>query len=167
MKKDTSIPAQIEPEKLADYLEVLTKAVFQAGVSWAMVDKKWDAFRHAFKEFDPEKIAAFKKADIARLMADPGILHSEMKIIGTIENARKMIALDRQHGGFQKYLRSHANYDALSNDLKKQFKFVGDLSVYYFLFRVREDVPPFDEWITTIPGEHPRMREMVEHARRK
>lgn len=37
-------------------------------------------------------------------------------------------------------------------------------AVYYFLFRVRESVPDFDTWIETIPGNHPRMREMVEHA---
>jgi hypothetical protein len=43
---------------------------------------------------------------------------------------------------------------------------VGELSAYYFLFRVGERVPPFEEWEQTVPGDHPRMREMIALARR-
>jgi hypothetical protein len=73
--------------------------------------------------------------------------------------------LDRKHGGFANYLRSFPDYATLAADFKKRFKFMGDMNVWYFLFRAHEPVPQFEHWVTTIPGEHPRMKEMVEKAR--
>ena len=158
------IPEKILPQKLADYFEIMTMAVFQAGMSWALIHKKWPGFRKAFSDFDPRKVARFGAADVARLLEDPGIVRSEKKITGTIENAKIMLQLDRQHGGFANYLHSHKNYKVLSADINRKFKYVGELSVYYFLFRTSEAVPPFEEWITTIEGDHPRMQEMIEKA---
>jgi 3-methyladenine DNA glycosylase Tag len=155
------IPEQIDAESLGDYLEVMTRAIFQAGVSWAMVDKKWPAFRKAFCNFDAKKIAAFKDSDIERLSQDASILRSPKKIAATVENARVLIATDKEFGGFKNYLRSK-NYKELNKDIHKRFKYMGELNVYYFLFRVKESVPDFEEWVVTIEGEHPRMREMVE-----
>jgi Methyladenine glycosylase len=162
--KERLIPDRITPNKLADYLEIMTIAAFQAGVSWAMIQNKWTNFRAAFADFDPAVVAKFKQSDIDRLMQDPGIMRSEKKIKGTIENARAMLEMQAEHGSFQNYLRSFSNYGELSADIQKRFKHIGAMSVYYFLFRVGEDVPPFDPWIVTIEGEHPRMREMVEKA---
>ncbi len=161
---EEDIPRKIVPSKLADYLEIMTIAAFQAGVSWAMVRNKWPNFRKAFADFDPKTVAQFRDADIKRLMEDPGILRSEKKIRGTVENARIVLEMQDKHGSFQNYLRSFDSYESLSRDIQKRFKYVGEMSVYYFLFRVGEDVPPFDPWILTIEGEHPRMREMVERA---
>lgn len=167
-KKDTEkeryIPEQIVPTKLADYLEVMTMAGFQAGISWAIIHNKWLNFRRAFADFDPAVVAKFGQSDVDRLMQDTGIMRSEKKIRGTIENARIMLEMDANHNGFQNYLRSFKTYDELSSDIQKRFKYVGEMSVYYFLFRVSESVPPFDPWILTIEGDHPRMREMVEKA---
>jgi 3-methyladenine DNA glycosylase Tag len=162
-----SIPEQIDVRGLKDYLEILTKAIFQAGVSWKLVDDKWPAFREVFADFDLEKIAAFDQADVERLVQDARILRSAKKIQGTIENAKTMLALDQEFNGFENYLRSKKNYKELSADMRKRFKHVGELSVYYFLFRVKEPVPPFEQWVATIEGDHPRMKEMVELARRK
>ncbi|MBC5824328.1 MAG: hypothetical protein GIW99_11895 [Candidatus Eremiobacteraeota bacterium] len=61
-------------------------------------------------------------------------------------------------------MRSHRDYERLREDLRRRFAFVGDVSVYYFLFRVGERVPPFSEWASTVKGNHPRVREMVEVA---
>lgn len=161
---DQDIPGKIVPTRLADYLDIMTMAVFQAGVSWAMVRNKWPGFRKAFSEFDPTVVSKFDQKDIDRLMDDTSILRSEKKIRGTVENARVIVELDSKHNGFQNYLRSFASYGQLSADMQKRFKYLGEMSVYYFLFRVSEEVPPFDPWISTIEGEHPRMREMVEKA---
>jgi 3-methyladenine DNA glycosylase Tag len=158
------VPGKIVPSKLADYLEIITIAVFQAGTSWAMVRNKWPNFRKAFAEFDPIAVSKFDQTDIDRLMQDTGILRSEKKIRGTIDNASALLALDSKYGSFQSYLRSFDGYDQLSADLQKRFKYLGEMSVYYFLFRVSEKVPPFEPWILTIEGDHPRMREMVEKA---
>jgi hypothetical protein len=76
-----------------------------------------------------------------------------------------ILELDRKRGGFANYLRSFADYATLTADVKKRFKFMGDMNVWYFLFRVHEPVPRFEHWVKTIPGEHPRMKEMVEKAR--
>jgi 3-methyladenine DNA glycosylase Tag len=157
-----AIPRQIEATKLSDYLEVMSKAVFQAGMRWSLIDSKWENFRKAFADFDPEIVAKFTNADVDRLAEDPGIIRSRKKIEGTIKNAQTMLALEQQYGTFREYLHSKKNYDELSADMKKRFKFFGELNVYYFLFRVKEPVPPFDAWINTIEGEHPRMREMVD-----
>lgn len=162
-----AIPEQIDVRGLQDYLEILTKAIFQAGVSWKLVDDKWPAFREVFAGFDPEKVAAFDQSDVERLLQDARILRSAKKIHGTIQNAKTILALDQEFNGFKNYLRSMKTYKQMSADIRKRFKYAGELSVYYFLFRVKEPVPPFEQWITTIEGEHPRMQEMVEHARRK
>lgn len=159
------IPEVIEPRYPGDYLNVMTRAVFQAGVTWSQIEAKWDAYTRAFADWDAEAVANFDEADIERLMAEPGVMHSRKKIVATIKNAQKIIQLDKEHKGFQNYLRSRKSYEELEKDLRKQFKFLGQLSVYYFLFRVGEEVPDFDEWIKTIEGHHPRMREMVEAHR--
>jgi len=161
----TAIPGQIVPVRLGDYLDVMTRAVFQAGLSWASIARRWDGFVAAFDGFDCEKVAAYTEGDVDRLMRDERILHSARKIRATIANAQKLLELDRAHGGFARYLRSFPDYASLSADLRKQFKFMGGMNVWYFLFRVREPVPRFEAWVKTIPGEHPRMKEMVERAR--
>jgi hypothetical protein len=73
--------------------------------------------------------------------------------------------LDGEYAGFAKYLRSFASYDELATDLRAQFAFLGPLSVYYFTFLVDERVPRFEDWEQTVTGDHPRMREMIAHAR--
>jgi 3-methyladenine DNA glycosylase Tag len=160
---DRYIPEKFEPQKLADYLEVMTMAVFQAGVSWALIHKKWDAFKSQFANFEPELVARFGEEEVARLLDEKsGIVRSEKKIRGTIKNAQILLELDKKYGGFRNYLRSHESYQELSSDIRKRFKYVGELSVYYLLFRTGENVPLFQEWVVTIEGDHPRMKEMVE-----
>lgn len=159
-----AIPEQITPTKLADYLEIMSKAIFQAGLRWSMIDAKWPDFLRAFDSFDPNIVANYGAKDVKRLSEDASIIRSPKKIEGTIENARLILALDAEFNGFENYLHSFETYEALGKDIKKRFKFMGELNVYYFLFRLKEPVPPFEAWITTIEGEHPRMREMVEHA---
>lgn len=157
-----AIPERIVPEKLGDYLEIMTMASFQAGVSWALIQSKWDNFIHAFDNFEPSVVSKYEKNKIDKLLLDPGIIRSEKKIVGTIENARTMLMLESEFGSFQKYLRSFISYQNLSADIRQRFQFVGEVSVYYLLFRAGEPVPDFDSWLQTIKGEHPRMREMVD-----
>src|SRR5450631_4242482 len=66
---------------------------FQAGLSWSIILKKREAFRKAFKNFDPEKVARFGEADIARLMNDAGIVRSRAKIEATIGGARAFLSM--------------------------------------------------------------------------
>jgi hypothetical protein len=152
---------RVHPRGLRDYLAVMSRAVFQAGLSWAAIDRQWERLREAFDDFEPERVAHYGEPDIARILAHPGILHSRRKIEATIANARTMRALDRPRGAFRRYLRSFPNYEALTADLGVRFRQVGEISAYYFLFRVGETIPPFRRWIATVKGDHPRIREMV------
>ena len=130
-----------------------------------MIAAKWDGFREAFYNFDVARVAAFDEGDVARLCADENILRSPKKIRATIKNAQTILELDGAHDGFAKYLRSFPDYATFAKDFRKRFKFMGDMNVWYFRFRIGEDVPNFEQWLPTIEGEHPRMKEMVAKAR--
>jgi hypothetical protein len=144
-------PHQITPQSLADYFEVLSQAVFQAGISWQVIEAKWDGFREAFAGFDPERVAAFGDDEIERLAADTRIVRNRRKIEATVHNAQVMLELDREYGGFGRYLRSQPNYEALVADMRGAFKFLGDTGAYFFLYVVGEPVPPHEEWMAAHP----------------
>lgn len=152
---------RLRAPKPRDYLAIMSRAIFQAGLSWAAIDRQWERLRAAFDDFDPVKVSKYRDAEVLRIMRTPGILHSERKIRATIRNAQTLIAIAREHGSIRTYLRSFKAYDDLVADMRKRYAFVGDVSAYYFLYRVGERVPPFTRWIKTVEGDHPRIREMV------
>lgn len=78
--------------------ERLSLEAFQSGLSWATILRKRPAFRAAFRDFDPDAVAAFGADDVARLLADAGIVRNRRKIEATIANARATVAL-RGEGG--------------------------------------------------------------------
>jgi hypothetical protein len=159
------IPGVISPASLREYLEVMTRAVFQAGVSWKQIADRWEAYREAFAEFDPPRVAAYDDLDVDRVLATPGVLRSSRKVRATIANARTLLATDREFEGIERYVRGFASYPELAKDFKRRFTFMGDMNVWYVLFRTGNPVPQFEPWVESIAGEHPRMREMVELAR--
>jgi 3-methyladenine DNA glycosylase Tag len=161
----STIPDVTQPASLADYLRVMTRAVFQTGLSWRAIAAHWESYEREFHEFDVTDVATFGDTDIDRLMHADGVLHSSRKIRATIKNAQTLQELDREHAGFAKYLGSFPTYKALAGDLKRRFVFMGEMNAWYFLFRTGHPVPPFEQWVKTIPGDHPRMKEMVEKAR--
>lgn len=139
-------PKKIRPKGLGDYLEVMSKSAFQSGMSWQIVEAKWDGFQKAFKGFDPEKVAAFGSKDVERLVEDKGIVRNRRKIEATIHNAQTCIDLEDEFGDFKKYLRSHDDFEALVKDIRKRFKFLGESGSYIFLYVVGEKVPSHEEW---------------------
>jgi DNA-3-methyladenine glycosylase I len=145
-------PEQIKPTKLADYLDVLTKAVFQSGMSWQVVEAKWDGFRQAFAGFDPATVAAFDGDDVERLAEDTRIIRNRRKIEATVHNAEVMLALDGEAGGFTGWLRGHPSFDETVAALRGEFRFLGDMGAYYFLYVVGERVPPHEEWMAAHPS---------------
>jgi hypothetical protein len=159
------IPRVIDNPTLDDHLEIMSRAIFQAGLSWAFIDSRWDAFRAAFDTFDVKLVALYGEGEIERLMETEGVVHSRAKIAGTIENARTLLALVAEYGDIASYVKTFASYDAAFNDAKKRFSYLGDLSCYYWLFRMRLPVMPFEQWMTRQSSDHPRMREMVTMAR--
>ena len=160
-----AIPERKRPESLAGYLAVMSRAIFQAGLSWQLIESKWPAYLRVFDAFDPVRVAHYGEADVERIMTDGGVVRTRKKIVATIENAKTLLRLDAEHAGFANYLRSFAEYEELAARLRAEFAFLGPLSVYYFTFLVGERVPRFEEWERTITGDHPRMRETIAHAR--
>jgi DNA-3-methyladenine glycosylase I len=160
-----TIPPVIVPRRLGDYLAVMTRAVFQTGLSWRQIALHWRAYERAFDDFDCERVAAYGEGDVERVLETVGVLRSPRKVAASVKNARVLLELDRSPGGIAAYLRSFPTYATLAKDLKKRFTFMGEMNAWYFLFRVGEPVPEFDAWVKTIPGDHPRMREMVDQAR--
>jgi len=123
---------------------------FQAGLSWAIILRKREAFRTAFQNFDPEKVARFGEADVARLMEDVGIVRSRAKIEATIGGARAFLAMRDGGQDFSKFVWDMAGgtpiqntgdipaktplSEEISKALKKQgFKFVGPVIVYAWM----------------------------------
>ncbi len=131
--------------------EFLTLEAAQAGLSWYTVLRKRDRYRLVYREFDPEKVARFKAADIERLLRDPGIIRNRLKIEASVNNAVRFLKVRDEHGSFSDYIwgfvnnkpkihtiKSLSDYaptsresDALSRDLKKRgFKFLGSTICY-------------------------------------
>lgn len=149
-------PKQVKPKSLADYLEQLSKIAFQAGLSWRVVEAKWEDIRKAFHGFDPERVARMTPKAVDKLVADEKVIRSRSKIEATVANAERMLELDDEHKGFRRYLRSHDDFEALVKDLRKQFKFLGDHGAYRFLYVVGEQVPAWEDW-TRSRGIEPSM----------
>jgi DNA-3-methyladenine glycosylase I len=122
---------------------------FQSGLSWLTILRKREAFRSAFAGFRIEAVAAFDRSDVARLLADPGIIRNRRKIEAAIENARRALELAREGGSLSRLVwsfapepgrapRSYAEMpaatpesEALARELKSRgFRFVGPTTVY-------------------------------------
>lgn len=139
-------PVQITPRTLADYFEVLTRAVFNAGISWQVVEAKWEGFEAAFAGFDPRRVAAFDDEDVARLAQDERIVRNRAKIDGTVTNARTFNDLVDTHNGFAGWLHAHANFEELEAALIREFAFIGEFGAYWCAFTLGEDVPAYGDW---------------------
>ena len=139
-------PKQIEPTSPGDYLEVMSKSVFQTGISWSVVEKKWPGIREAFRGFDAQAVASMGERDIDKLAGDTRVIRNRRKLEAIVENANRLLQLEAEHGSFRSYLRSHGGFQATMKDLKKQFKFLGETGSYIFLYVVGEQVPPHEEW---------------------
>src|SRR5207247_620603 len=78
--------------------EFMVLDAFQAGLSWAIVLKKREAFREAFENFDPERMARFTPARVARLVRNPQIIRNRLKLAASVTNARAFLAIQDEFG---------------------------------------------------------------------
>jgi len=145
-------PKQIKPKRLGDYLEIMSKSVFQSGMSWKVIENKWEGTREAFHDFDITTVASMTEKDISNLTQDTRVVRNRRKLEAVVGNARRIIELEEEYDGFKKYLRSHGDFEALVKDLRKQFKFLGDTGSYVFLYVIGEKVPPHEEWMAAHGG---------------
>jgi DNA-3-methyladenine glycosylase I len=148
-----SPPEQIEAKSLDDYLEVMSKAVFQSGMSWQVVEAKWTGTREAFWNFDTHKIADLVEPELEQLAQDTRLIRNRRKLAAIVFNAQKMIELEKEYGTFKIYLRSQGSFDATLTALKRDFKFMGPTGIYYFLYVVKEEVPPHHDFEAMYRGK--------------
>ena len=115
--------------------ERLVLEINQAGLSWLTVLKKRPAFRAAFADFDVDRVALFGDEDVARLLADPGIVRNRLKIAATIDNARRIQDLRASHGSFHAWLGAHhpRSKEAWVKLFRGTFRFTGGEIVGEFL----------------------------------
>lgn len=126
----------------------------QAGLSWSTILRKRPAYRQAFRNFEPRAVARFVKADVARLLADEGIVRNARKIESAIRNATAVLDIADEQGSFDRYLWSFVGghpidgrrktlaeipatsreSEALSKDLRRRgANFVGPTICYAFM----------------------------------
>jgi 3-methyladenine DNA glycosylase Tag len=85
-----------QPVSLSNYLEAMSKAGFQTGISWQVVDKKWKDIRENMQGFDPLKVSKFTGADIDRFMRDEKMIRNRKKLEGVVLNSRRLLELDKE-----------------------------------------------------------------------
>lgn len=139
-------PMQIEPESLDDYLEVMSQAIFQTGMSWKMVEGKWHEIREAFEGFSIKRVASFTDDDLDRLAADRRVIRNRRKLAAIIHNAKQILEKDKEYPSFREYLRLNDDFDKTLAALRKDFKFLGPTACYFFLYVVSEKVLPYKEF---------------------
>ena len=134
--------------------EMLILESAQAGLSWITVLKKREAYRAAFDNFDPTKVALYDDTKITELLNNEGIIRNRLKVGATIINAKLFLDIQKQHGSFDKLIWAYVDNkpivghweraedvpvttsisDQISKDLKKMgFKFVGSTIIYSFM----------------------------------
>jgi len=134
--------------------ELLILEGAQAGLNWLTILRKREHYRVAFDDFDPERIARYDAAQVARLLADPGIVRNRLKIQAAIRNAQGYLAVQQQFGRFSAFLWRYVDgqprqnawptlaevpvrtseAEAMSRDLKRLgFTFVGPTICYAFM----------------------------------
>lgn len=148
--------------------ERLILEINQAGLSWLTILKKRDAFRSAYRGFDPEVVARFGARDVKRLLGDAGIIRNRLKVEAAIANAKTVLAVRETHGSFAGWLDAHqwveeekrhrheAEWVAL---FKKTFRFTGGEIVGEFLLSAgylpgahRESCPVFARIVKRKPA---------------
>jgi DNA-3-methyladenine glycosylase I len=126
----------------------------QAGLSWETILKKRDAYRRAFDNFDPQRVARYSPARVEKLLKNAGIVRNRLKIESTVDNAKAFLRVQKEFGSFDAYVWSFvdgkprpnrwktfrdipatsAESDTLSKDLKRRgFRFVGSTIIYAFM----------------------------------
>src|SRR6266513_6232815 len=130
-ESEYGFPAEDE----AVLFERLVLEINQAGLSWLTVLQKRAAFRAAFAGYEVDRVAGFGDADVARLLADAGIVRNRLKVAAVIDNARIIQGLRQSHGSFHAWLEAHhpRPLEEWTRLFRRNFRFTGGLIVNEFL----------------------------------
>jgi 8-hydroxy-5-deazaflavin:NADPH oxidoreductase len=128
------------PDDPAFFFEHLSRSVFEAGISWRVVEGKWDGIRDAFHGFDPAQVAAMPPAEIAAVENDSRVIRNKAKIRATVQNAREVLAILDEYRSIRGYLASFPDAGAAAADMRRRFKFLGDTGVWRLLTSASRDI---------------------------
>jgi DNA-3-methyladenine glycosylase I len=103
--------------------EMLTLEGAQAGLSWSTILNKREGYRRAFAGFEPAKVARFTPAKVERLLQDPGIVRNRMKVESAVNNAARVLEVQRDAGSFDAYLWSFVGGEPIVG----RFRALGDV----------------------------------------
>jgi DNA-3-methyladenine glycosylase I len=141
--------------------ERLVLEINQAGLSWATILRKREAFRRAYSEFDVDAVAAYGEQDRQRLLSDAGIVRNRLKVNAAVENARRVVQLRAEFGSFTGWLDRHhpLGLEEWVKLFKKTFLFTGGEIVNEFLMSTgylpgahREDCPTYEKVLAAGPS---------------
>ena len=137
-------PPRKKPKEDKGYFEILSKAVFNAGFSYRVVDNKWKGIKEVFNEFEPKILSEWTVDEISKALNSSKIIRNSRKINAIIENASVFLELSKKHGSFEKYLNTFKDepYEERQKIISKQFKWLGPTGAHFFLWSVGEDAPP-------------------------
>ncbi len=113
--------------------EKLILIIFSGGFRARVVDAKWPNIKKAFDGFDVHKIANYDEEKINQLINTPNIIKNIPKIKATVNNAQKVIEIQKKHGSFANYIESFENPLVLANNLIEKFDFLGRETVWDYL----------------------------------
>ena len=119
----------------AELFERLVLEINQAGLSWLTILRKREAFKRAYRGFDPKIVARFGERDRTRLLADAGIIRNRLKVDAAIHNAGVILELRKEHGSFAEWIEAHhpATKPEWVKLFKRTFRFTGGEIVGEFL----------------------------------
>ena len=126
------------------FFESLTRVMFQAGLNWEVMDKKWPAFYEAFADFDVEVVAKYGEKEIERLLGNTAIIRNQQKIRAAIKNAQEILKVSAEFGSFGIYIDKmlwDEGIDGTLRKLKKRFSRVGPATGMMFLWSIGEETP--------------------------
>lgn len=146
MPDEQRAPEQVKIDSIDDYLMVMTKVVFQSGMSWSVVEAKMPRIIEAMDGLNVKKVADYDERDIERLTGDARVIRNQRKLVAIRDNARRILDLEKEFGTFKNYLRSQDNFDATLKMIRKDFKYMGPMGIFYFLYVVGEDVPDHEDF---------------------
>lgn len=133
-------PLMPKPSSDNEYLEIMARVIFSAGLNWIVIEKKWPDIKRLFVNFSLNKVAAMNELDKEELMRDSKMIRNLPKINAIINNAKALLLVKKTFGSIDAYIEitKKTGEKSLIKDLGKRFSFLGPSTALMFLYGVGE-----------------------------
>lgn len=136
-------PVMPKPKNDDEYLEIMARVIFSAGLNWIVIEKKWPDIRRLFVNFSIKKVAKMNGLDKEELMRDPKMIRNLPKINAIINNANTLLVIKKDFRSIDTYIETtkKKGEESFIKDLGKRFAFLGPSTALMFLYGVGEKMP--------------------------